>query len=115
MLQDDAATKPRSASLCGAAGAAPGSSWSPRWAWLIGLGAGLAVVATLDAPGLTVDEPLDVRPGRTYLAVLRSQGLHFFDRQVVEQVFRDNAEHPPLGRWLLGVASVLGEPFEVLV
>jgi hypothetical protein len=25
---------------------------------------------------------------------------------VVEQVFRDNAEHPPLGRWLLGIASV---------
>ena len=72
-------------------------------------------IATLDGPGLTVDEPLDVRPGRTYLAVLRSEGRHFFDRAVVDRVFRDNAEHPPLGRWLLGVASVLGEPFEVLV
>jgi 4-amino-4-deoxy-L-arabinose transferase-like glycosyltransferase len=81
----------------------------------MGLGAGLVVVATLDAPGLTVDEPLDVRPGRTYLAVLRSQGWHFFDRAVVDRVFRDNAEHPPLGRWLLGIASVLGEPFEVVV
>lgn len=81
----------------------------------MGLGAGLAVVATLDGPGLTVDEPLDVRPGRTYLAVLQSQGRHFFDRDVVERVFRDNAEHPPLGRWLLGIASVLGEPFEVLL
>jgi len=73
------------------------------------------VVATLDGPGLTVDEPLDVRPGRTYLAVLQKQGRHFFDRDVVEKVFRDNAEHPPLGRWLLGIASVLGEPFEVLL
>ena len=37
----------------------------------------------------------------------------FFDRKVVDRVFRDNAEHPPLGRWLLGIASTLGEPFEV--
>ena len=34
--------------------------------------------------------------------------------QVVDRVFRDNAEHPPLGRWLLGIASELGEPIEVL-
>ena len=33
---------------------------------------------------------------------------------MVEQVFRDNAEHPPLGRWLLGLASTLGEPFQVM-
>ena len=33
---------------------------------------------------------------------------------VVDRVFRDNAEHPPLGRWLLGIASELGEPIEVL-
>jgi 4-amino-4-deoxy-L-arabinose transferase-like glycosyltransferase len=30
-------------------------------------------------------------------------------------VFRDNAEHPPLGRWLLGIASTMGEPFEVVL
>jgi 4-amino-4-deoxy-L-arabinose transferase-like glycosyltransferase len=77
--------------------------------------AGLAVVITLDAPGLTVDEPLDVRPGRKYLEIAGKRGWHFFDRDVVELVFRDNAEHPPLGRWLLGIASVLGEPFEVLL
>ena len=34
---------------------------------------------------------------------------------MVDRVFRDNAEHPPLGRWLLGIASMLGEPFEVLL
>jgi 4-amino-4-deoxy-L-arabinose transferase-like glycosyltransferase len=69
---------------------------------------------TLDGPGLTIDEPLDVRPGRTYVEALRVHGWHFFDRPVVDRVFRDNAEHPPLGRWLLGVASTLGEPLEVL-
>jgi 4-amino-4-deoxy-L-arabinose transferase-like glycosyltransferase len=76
--------------------------------------AGLAVVLTLDGPGLTIDEPLDVRPGRTYMKVIREEGLRFFDRKVVDRVFRDNAEHPPLGRWLLGIASTLGEPFEVI-
>jgi 4-amino-4-deoxy-L-arabinose transferase-like glycosyltransferase len=81
---------------------------------LMGLAAGLAVLSTLGDPGLTVDEPLDVRPGRTYVSSLRSHGLGFFGRQVVDRVFRDNAEHPPLGRWLLGIASTLGEPFEIL-
>jgi 4-amino-4-deoxy-L-arabinose transferase-like glycosyltransferase len=76
--------------------------------------AGLAVLVTLDGPGLTIDEPLDVRPGRTYLLTLFDRGWHFFDRAVVDGVFRDNAEHPPLGRWLLGLASVMGEPVEVL-
>ena len=80
----------------------------------MGVFAGLAVLLTLDGPGLTIDEPLDVRPGRTYVEVLRAQGWRFFDRTVVDRVFRDNAEHPPLGRWLLGIASELGEPIEVL-
>jgi 4-amino-4-deoxy-L-arabinose transferase-like glycosyltransferase len=89
-----------------------------RSVWLlalsVGLFAGLAVVLTLDGPGLTVDEPLDVRPGRTYIATLQAEGRHFFDPAVVERVFRDNAEHPPLGRWLLGIASVLFEPLQLL-
>jgi 4-amino-4-deoxy-L-arabinose transferase-like glycosyltransferase len=85
-----------------------------RLAIAMGLAAGLAVVLTLDGPGLTIDEPLDVRPGRTYIATIREFGLRFFDPKVVDRVFRDNAEHPPLGRWLLGIASTLGEPFEVI-
>jgi 4-amino-4-deoxy-L-arabinose transferase-like glycosyltransferase len=85
-----------------------------RLALATGLAAGLAVVLTLDGPGLTIDEPLDVRPGRTYIATIRDEGFRFFDPKVVDRVFRDNAEHPPLGRWLLGIASTLGEPFEVI-
>ena len=42
------------------------------------------------------------------------EGWHFFDASVVYRVFHDNAEHPPLGRWLLGIASELCEPIEVL-
>ena len=88
--------------------------FSRRLPLLLGVFAGLAVLLTLDGPGLTIDEPLDVRPGRTYVDVLRAQGWRFLDRAVVDRVFRDNAEHPPLGRWLLGIASELGEPIEVL-
>jgi len=75
--------------------------------------AGVLVLATLGGPGITVDEPLDVRPGRTYVSTLLARGFHFFDARVVEQVFKDNAEHPPLGRWLLGIASTLGAPLEI--
>jgi Dolichyl-phosphate-mannose-protein mannosyltransferase len=93
---------------------------TPRWtsgriACILGLVATLTVSLTLADPGMTVDEPLDVRPGRTYVATLRARGLRFFDRGTVDLVFRDNAEHPPLGRWLLGIASTMGEPFEVLL
>lgn len=91
------------------------SSWTVRRiAGALALVAGLAVMLTLGDPGLTTDEPLDVRPGRTYVATLRAQGWRFFDREVVYRVFADNAEHPPLGRWLLGLASTLGEPFEIM-
>ncbi len=87
----------------------------PRWLpVLCGLLASMAVILTLNGPGLTVDEPLDVRPGRNYLKILRQTGRRFLDRRVIDRVYRDNAEHPPLGRWLLGIASVVGEPFEIL-
>jgi 4-amino-4-deoxy-L-arabinose transferase-like glycosyltransferase len=85
-----------------------------RLALAIGVITFAAVMATLDGPGLTIDEPLDVRPGRTYVQSLMSHGWRFFRPEVVDRVYRDNAEHPPLGRWLLGIASTLGEPFEVL-
>ncbi|MDR3622825.1 MAG: glycosyltransferase family 39 protein [Paludisphaera borealis] len=76
--------------------------------------AALLTIATLGGPGLTVDEPLDVRPGRDYFATLQRTGWRFFERANVDRAFRDNAEHPPLGRWLLGLASLIGEPFEPL-
>ncbi|WP_422926987.1 ArnT family glycosyltransferase [Singulisphaera sp. PoT] len=75
----------------------------------------LATVGTIGGIGITVDEPLDVRPGRTYIATLFARGSGFFRPEVVDMVFRDNAEHPPLGRWLLGIASTLGEPIEMFL
>lgn len=82
---------------------------------MLGLLAFLAVLVTIDDPGITIDEPLDVRPGRTYLTTLQARGLGFFSRETVDLVFRDNAEHPPLGRWLLGIASMLGQTAEIVL
>lgn len=76
--------------------------------------AALATILTIGDPGLTCDEPLDILPGRKYVETFWNDPARFFDRDVATFVFRDNAEHPPLGRWLLGLASKLGEPFEVL-
>ena len=88
--------------------------WTPaRLALAIGASAGLAVVLTLGGPGITTDEPLDVRPGRSYVATLWQRGFGFFERATVDRVYRDNAEHPPLGRWLLGIASIGGQPLEM--
>ena len=86
-----------------------------RIAWVLGGCAAMAVLLTLADPGITVDEPLDVRPGRTYLATLKAKGWGFWQSAVIDAVYRDNAEHPPLGRWLLGIASTLGQPFEILL
>lgn len=85
-----------------------------RLALALACAAGLAVVLTLNGPGITTDEPLDVRPGRTYVETLFKRASGFLDRRTVDAIFRDNAEHPPLGRWLLGIASTLGQPLEDL-
>jgi 4-amino-4-deoxy-L-arabinose transferase-like glycosyltransferase len=84
-------------------------------ALLVGGLAGLLGVLTVADPGLTVDEPLDVRPGRDYLRALAGQGWRFLERPVVDAVFGNNAEHPPLGRWLLGLASTAAQPAEILL
>lgn len=86
-----------------------------RIAVLLALVTAVLTLATIPRYGMTVDEPLDVAPGRKYVQALWSQGFGFFSRDVVLHVFQDNAEHPPLGRWLLGVASWVGEPIELIV
>lgn len=92
---------------------------APKRAGVIAAGVGLAaflcVVATLWAPGLTVDEPLDVQPGREYVRLLGRTGWSFFTPEVIDRTYFDNKEHPPLGRWLLGLSSRVVEPIEVLL
>ncbi len=84
--------------------------------------AALAVLFTLGDPGITSDEPIDVRVGRNYLELggqildkAQRRGWNRLGRAEVEALFLDNKQHPPLGRLLVGVASVVGEPFEGLL
>ena len=65
---------------------------------------------TLGDSGITSDEPLDVSVGRRYLLRVRSlpglyQGLLRGQpsRRDADRLFRDNAQHPPLGRLLVGL------------
>ncbi|HEU5119093.1 MAG TPA: glycosyltransferase family 39 protein [Isosphaeraceae bacterium] len=91
----------------------PGSSL--RIALLLSVVAAVLSLASIPHTGMTIDEPLDVAPGRKYVQTLWSQGPDFFSRDVVLHVYSDNAEHPPLGRWLLGIASVVGQPIEMIL
>lgn len=75
----------------------------------------LAVVFTIGDPGITIDEKLDVAPGRKYVETLWKQGLRFFEPKTVEHVYFDSKEHPPLGRWLLGIASETFQPVEMIL
>jgi len=93
-----------------------------RWAALMGGVAGLAVLATLGDPGITSDEPIDVRVGRRYVTLAQSYaerasrlGLDAIDRSRLDAMFADNHQHPPLGRWAVGIASTVAEPFEGLL
>lgn len=70
---------------------------------------------TLGDPGITIDEPLDVKVGRRYVEAIASGRWDPFRPEHVAALFADNAQHPPLGRLLVGAASKLAEPFEGLL
>jgi 4-amino-4-deoxy-L-arabinose transferase-like glycosyltransferase len=92
------------------------------WPWTLGAAAGLSVLLTLGDPGITSDEPIDVKVGRNYLQQAGRlidqagrRGLGSIDRDDLDAFFADNAQHPPLGRWLVGLASAIFEPAEGLL
>lgn len=81
---------------------------------IVGFLAIILVTANLNRPGITIDEPLDVAPGRHYWDVLFERGFDFFTREGVNDAFGGNPDHPPLARWILGASSHLLETFEIL-
>jgi 4-amino-4-deoxy-L-arabinose transferase-like glycosyltransferase len=92
----------------------------PRWqhpGWLglsAGIVAGLAVLVTLGSPGITIDEPIDVKVSTNYIRLL-SDYTHrdpsSLGRAEIDALFLDNKQHPPLGRLLLGITT-LAAPLE---
>jgi 4-amino-4-deoxy-L-arabinose transferase-like glycosyltransferase len=89
------------------------ASHNPRLPAALGLTATLLVLITLGAPGITSDEPLDTRVGRGYVqaAISPVRGL----TPLSPSLYEGSAQHPPLGRWLVGIASTAFEPFESLL
>ncbi len=62
---------------------------------------------TRTAPGYTSDEPFNVLYGKTFVAQFLHKPWFVFDADAVSQVFGPRAEHPPLGRWLIGWINFL--------
>jgi 4-amino-4-deoxy-L-arabinose transferase-like glycosyltransferase len=81
---------------------------------LAGLLAFLMVAFGITFPGITIDEPLDVAPGRHYWDVLAARGIDFFSAAGVKQAFGGNPDHPPLPRWCLGAASHLFQTLQIV-
>jgi len=84
---------------------------NPAW---LGLIAFFLVLCGLNRPGVTIDEPLDVAPGRHYWDVLAKRGIGFFSQAGVQDAFGGNPDHPPLARWLIGAASHLCQTIQVM-
>ena len=82
---------------------------------LLGIVVFLIVAGGISKPGITIDEPLDVAPGRHFWDVLKSQGPGFFSSSGVKQAFGGNPDHPPLVRWCLGASSYLLQTFQTIV
>lgn len=70
---------------------------------LLGLVGLLAVLVTLDDPGLTVDEPINVGHGKRLVWTIRSAPGDLVAARGVARLWRKGHDHPPLGRLLLGL------------
>lgn len=70
---------------------------------LVGLAGLLAVLVTLDDPGLTVDEPINVAYGKRLVWTIRSAPDDLVTARGVERLWRKGYDHPPLGRLFLGL------------
>ncbi|MBI1322278.1 phospholipid carrier-dependent glycosyltransferase [bacterium] len=79
----------------------------PRWA---GIAAFLWVCLGVTQVGVTIDEPLDVAPGRHYWKTAFDLKGEAFGPEGVRRMFGGNPDHPPLARWVLGAFSYLLEP-----
>ena len=82
--------------------------------WVVGLLMGLvgfvAVLTTIHAPGLTIDEPINVGHGKRMVWVLRHPDGQVSVKDQIEGLWGNAHEHPPLSRFLVGVSHHLFDP-----
>ena len=64
--------------------------------------------ALLDAPGISIDESFNVRQGYLLAEALSGYGLGFLDPRTQLEVSQLSLnDHPPLGRWWIGLSEKL--------
>lgn len=90
----------------------PSGALGWAWAWIVAGCGVLAVLATINDPGLTVDEPINVGHGKEMVYVLFHRPADFLKGETVDSLWRNGHEHPPLCRFLIGLAHALtdGQP-----
>lgn len=75
---------------------------------LIAIAATLAVMGSLSplqgGPGVTCDEIYDLSCGKRMVWGLERYGTALLTRTRIEEVFAAQTKHPPLGRWMIGLA-----------
>lgn len=90
----------------------PARRRSPIWAaWITGSLLGLFVfsisLATIDRPGMTVDEPPNVLYGKKLYWTWTNEPTAFTTAAGIDRLWRAGHEHPPLTRFLLGLCHGL--------
>lgn len=96
----------------------PLSRWVAAIPWLLALIAFMSVILTLDAaqdcswssegPGVTFDEGFNVEMGVYLVESSLATGLGMLHPATQYEIAHDpryNPDHPPLGRWVLGLAN----------
>jgi len=73
--------------------------------WTCALVGFLSVAFTKDDPGFTSDEPFNALYAKTIVAGLLQDPSLIFERKKVDLLFGSAAEHPPLGRYFIGLVS----------
>src|SRR5262245_57038002 len=66
--------------------------------------------AVAEGPGITLDEPFNVETGAYLVRGLKAYGLAFVHPRTIQEVWgarEYNPDHPPLGRWALGLSHEL--------
>jgi 4-amino-4-deoxy-L-arabinose transferase-like glycosyltransferase len=84
----------------------------PIWAGIVAF---VWVCAGIGSIGVTIDEPLDVAPGRHYWQKSFSLGSEAFSAQGVREIYGGNPDHPPLARWVIGAFSLGLEPVRLVI
>lgn len=79
-------------------------------AWFLAIVTLLAVGLTLQDPGLTVDEPINVGHGKRLWMVLSRHPREIVQPAMIDWLFRHGHEHPPLTRLLVGMSHALVDP-----